>query len=110
MSEIETRKARAVALLSAWLRDEQPIFDLLAEIREGVEHILDCDGRDYSCAGTTDDCGKYGEPCAHCPPGECEDCELYRKGYSTNWSAYRPLLGLLDEMRTRLERREEDVA
>lgn len=32
MNEIEARKARAVALLSAWLQDEDPIFGL---------HLLD---------------------------------------------------------------------
>lgn len=107
MNEIEARKARAVALLSAWLQEEGPIFDLLTEIREGVEHVLHCDGKDRSCVGTTDDCGKHGEPCDYCHPGDCQECELYRKGYSSKWGSCGPLLGLIDEMRTRLERREE---
>jgi hypothetical protein len=109
VNEIEARKARAVALLSAWLREEDSITDLLDGIREGVEHVLDCDGKDRSCAATTDDC-TGDEKCVHCPPGDCQECELYRQGYSSKWSGYRPLLGLIDEMRTRLERREDGAA
>lgn len=106
MNEIEARKARAVALLSAWLQDEDPVFDLLDGIQEGIEHVIDCDGLNHECAGTTDEC-EYAEKCEHCPPGECDECELYRKGYSSKWSGYRPLLGIIEELRTRLVRREE---
>lgn len=106
MNEIEARKARAVALLSAWLQDESPVFDLLTEIREAVEHVIDCDGKDHSCAGTTDDC-EYDEKCEHCPPGDCDDCQSYRTGTGPGFWATRPLLELLDELTLRLERREE---
>lgn len=106
MNEIEARKARAVALLSAWLHEGDPIADLLDEIREAVAHVLDCDGKDHSCAFAGDDC-TGDEKCEHCPPGECEDCQSYRTGTGPGLWATRPTLELLDELSLRLERREE---
>ena len=108
-TEIEARKARAVALLTEWLRDDDPIFDLLDEIREAVVHVIDCDGKDRSCGYTTDDC-TGDEKCEHCPPGECGDCESYKNGNGVNIWRTRPTLELINELSMRLKRREEERA
>ena len=111
MSEIEARKARAVALLTEWLREEDPLMDLVDSIHEAAEHLSTCNGQDRTCAGVTDECGDSDpQDCAHCAT-DCEDCAHYRLGYQPHmtWGT-RPLRELVEELRERLERREESVA
>lgn len=97
MNEIEARKARAVALLSAWLREDSPVFGLLDEIRYAVEHMTECAATDPT-AGVDE----YEWT-------ECLDCKAYREG-TPGLLGTRPTLDLLTELGNRLERREEDAA
>lgn len=109
VTEIEARKARAVALLTEWLRDDDPIFGLLDEIREAVRHLTDCNG--IQCMDWQH---KHGDaanvsPDSDCA-GPCGGCDAYKNGNGVNIWRTRPTLELIDELSARLERREEERA
>lgn len=106
MNEIEARKARAVALLSAWLHEGDPTPGLVAEIREAVAHLIECNG--WQCIRwehkhREDRPVTEKDKCA----APCADCEAHREGWQGSVYSQRPVLDLLDELATRLERREE---
>ncbi|HET6915517.1 MAG TPA: hypothetical protein VFH56_05450 [Acidimicrobiales bacterium] len=83
--------------LDTYLREcrQRDYFDALDELRDAVEHVTECDGKDRTCIDMADTC-TGGDDCKTCET-DCQDCAYYRKGHAYGGKVWtRPMLELVD--------------